>query len=220
MGNGNSAEWMEAARRRGINVDFLQQDKTRMYDMLHKLALPCPRVIQYHGAVDWVELEKEFEAGTHFFSRLVPRDATQPRPYAALLHSLEEAREFISRYSLDQFAAIHFVEKGSRETPISHTGGIIAANQRTIVELLAGDGPELFHGTKTPTHAEVGFTGRICYPNGDDPAVLERSLIFRALSLIGGPKKSFPGYYEFEVWGGRDIRFRNYQFPQTAYGRL
>jgi hypothetical protein len=108
------------------------------------------------------------------------------------------------------------------EKSLTHTGSIIATEHQNtpvscVIELVEGDGPDLFHGKITPVHAEFEWTRTLHYSPLVPPTDYERSIISAALKMIGGPEHPLPGYYEFEAHPKRGIVFRNYQGPGTIY---
>lgn len=217
--NQNASAWMAAGEKKGIDVSYLHQDKTKIFDFLEQLGLPRPASHLVEGIyAQWPIIDDLFKLFPSYFCRLIPKEGE--RQYKPLVRSAQEFREFCSPHNMKKYI-INLVEKGN----VTHTGSIIAADEtpsdirKCIVEVVEGDGPDLFHGHMTPVHAEVNFNRAICY-DGKIPTEEESGLVFTALRLVGGPRHPFPGYYEFEVWDRKDIIFRNYQGPGTAYSNI
>lgn len=216
----NASHWMKAGRQNAIALDFMYQDKSTMHTMLNQLGLPCPSYYVFKGLEMRAEAAAHlFQFGKSFFCRLVPTSLVQERPYCLRLTSQTELQEFLFSYHLDDYREMQLVEKPE----IMYSGSIVAQDEalgipgKCVVELVQGDGSDLFHGKKTPitTFIEFGLL-RTASPT----TFLERTLIHHALNLVGGAKHPFPGYFEFEVWGGNEIKFRNYQSPTSAYAQL
>ena len=220
MGSQNASDWMNVGRKKGILLDFMYQDKSMMYTMLQELGLPYPPFHIFKGSEMRMDAAASlFQSGKSFFCRLVPRNPAQERPYCLRLTSQTELEEFLLPYHLDEYKEMQLVEKPE----VFYTGSIIAQDQapgipgKCVVELVPGDGPNLFHGKRIPLTAFIEF-GLLTIAPGT--ISLERTLIYQALNLVGGLKHPFPGYYEFEVWKENEIKFRNYQSPTTAYAQL
>ncbi len=158
--------------------------------------------------------------GHGYFCRLIPKGGAH-RPFALKISSYEELRRFCSLYEICDYDTIQLV---SEPGTVTHTGAIIAMDEgmgvqgHCIVELVEGNGPDLFHGHKTPVRAEVGFDRCIKYDNSTIKTLpKDREIIYGALKYIGWPKHPIAGYYEFMVIDWK-ILFRNYQNPSSAYG--
>jgi len=224
MGKGNSSNWISEGSLAGIDLSFLYQDKSKIYEVLEVLGLPT--VERYSFRVDDLDLNslKElFEEDKTYFCRLVPRGKDTIRPYKLNMESWDELWFFLASYNLRDYRELHLVKKEE----ILYTGSIIARKgkegvelDRCVVELVEGEGPELFHGLRRPIHAEVRETGTIGYRDREESFEKERRIIYRALKMIGGPKHPFPGYYEFEVGLENIILFRNYQAPESTYAAI
>nr|VFK30188.1 MAG: hypothetical protein BECKMB1821I_GA0114274_10147 [Candidatus Kentron sp. MB]VFK75126.1 MAG: hypothetical protein BECKMB1821H_GA0114242_10167 [Candidatus Kentron sp. MB] len=216
----NATDIIEAGKRHGIyDLQFLLQDKLEIYSALDRLGLP--RAASYYFSESdlvssWI---LELFDRSAFFCRLIPKGGGI-RPYREKISSIEELKEFCAEYDLAKYTG-NLVETNT----VTHTGAIIATDDsmdrpgQCVVEFLEGTGPDLFHGHKTPTHVRVERFSRVLqFPNGINKK--EKRLIMRALRLIGGPENPFPGYYEFEIWKGDEIMYRNYQAPSSMYAKL
>ncbi len=211
--NGNSAHWISQGKRTGIDLQFLYQDKTKTFEILEQLGLPTPLRYSFPNLI---RINPTIFDGKRYFCRLVPYNPLDERPYHLGLTSPEEFQEFVRPYNLDTFREVQLIEKGH----IIYTGAIVASNEQYVMELVEGDGPRLFHGEAIPVHAQMGSSGVMCYSSVREPALSERKMMFRALKLVGGPRHPFPGYYEFEIDDTERLIFRNYQSPESAYGKL
>ncbi len=217
--NRNMSVWIAEAAKYGIDLSILHQDKTKIYTELSRLGLPVPEahvISQEQLASD--ELEQITE-GRIWFCRLIPHAIGEERHFRSRLRTPEEIREFCSQYDLSRYT-IRISEDGN----ITHTGGIIAAEingqpDECAIELVKGDGPELFHGKVIPYHARIDAFLRKWEFDGQTPP-LEIRIMKEAIHLIGGRRHPYPGYYEFMVRDEEKIVFRNYQNPTTPYGRL
>lgn len=216
--NNNSAHWIREGKRQGVDVQFLFQDKTKLFERLEHLGLPTPRRHLFTPASLSPERIAPLFQGDRYFCRLVPFHADQERPYHLGISTAEEFWNFAGEYDLSSFREIQLIEKGYTQ----YTGAIVAGNTSLVVELVEGDGPKLFHGKETPVHATVDLDGIMHYSILRFPSSHERQIIFQAIKLVGGPKNPFPGYYEFEYMGQPKERliFRNYQSPASTYGKL
>lgn len=220
MTSENASDWMNAGRKSAVALDFMYQDKSAIYTMLNQLGLPYPSLYVFKGSKMQVDAAAHlFQSGKVFFCRLVPRNPAQERPYCLRLESSNELQEFLASYHLADYGEMQLVEKPD----IMYTGSIIAQDEapgipgKCVVELVQGDGPDLFHGKKTPITAFIEF-GRLT--TSLPTTFPELTLIHQALNLVGGVKHPFPGYFEFEVWEGNEIKFRNYQSPTSVYAQL
>ncbi len=228
MANRNASVWIKKAKKAGLDVDFLHQDKGEIYRMMTELNLPMTPVhILNPSELDLEKLERIFKR-SWCFSRLIPRDGGI-RPYKFPVKSVKEFLGFIEKYDLAGYSSVHLVEKGDGK--LTHTGCIIARDEspgipgRCLVELVEGNGEDLFHGLKTPIRADIDCPGinwfRTIKYNREVPASEEeRKIVLLALKFIGGPKHPFPGYWEFDVMDRKKIMFRNYQDQETAYAKI
>ncbi|MDP2750080.1 MAG: hypothetical protein Q8O89_04580 [Nanoarchaeota archaeon] len=225
----NISRWIVEGKKSGIDLSSLGQDKMGMHQTLAELGLPRPQVHIIKKEILDSKTSKTIDSifeESDFFCRLIPKDKSKIRPYRLRLKSKKDFINFVSKYELDNYI-IQLVERDD----VTHTGAIIVQKEiyekksditgRCIAELVKGDGPNLFHGYKTPVHAELDFTRAIKYSRegafADD---LSRQLIYQALKHIGGPKNPFPGYYEFSVWNKEKIVFRNYQPPESPWAKI
>ncbi|MBI2103151.1 hypothetical protein HYT55_04885 [Candidatus Woesearchaeota archaeon] len=222
MTSANSSDWIVESRKQGVDLSFLYQDKTKIYAMLEKLGLPFPQVFRFSPQkFDLATVSSLFSNNRHYFSRLVPFSSDQKRPYRLDLSTVTELQDFLSGYSLASFKELHLVERGE----VVYSGVIIAQDERCflpgrcLVELVQGDGPDLFHGRRVPIHMELDDHRYLRF-TGVSPQECERVLILQALAMVGGRNHPFPGYYEFESWKDGRLMFRNYQGPETAYAKL
>lgn len=211
--NGNSAHWISQGKLTGLDLQFLYQDKTKWFDFLEQLGLPTPLRYAFPQISN---INHQIFDGKRFFCRLVPQNPADERPYHLSITSKQEFEEFVHPYEQQSFREVQFIEKGD----ILYTGAIIAGKEQCILELVEGDGPQLFHGQATPVHAQMGLSGVMKYSAVHEPTFSERKLLFRAFQLVGGPRHPFPGYYEFEIDHRERLIFRNYQSPESAYGKL
>ena len=217
MKNENMSIWIREARKQGIDLSAMYQDKLKIYDVLEILGLPTPK----RYTLDPKEIEnpwvEEIFRNNTYFCRLIPNDKEKTRPYKMRVTTKEELKIFYEEQRGEY--TIMLVEKGE----VRYSGVIIAIEdgeeQRGVVELVKGDGEDLAHGKKTPLHGKWEARRKIKYIN-QIPKKEEEQIIEQAIRAIGYPKAPFPGYYEFEVWKENQIIFRNYQSPQTPYGKL
>lgn len=220
--NENMPGWDAAAKEHGIDLSCFEQDKILKQKRLIDLGLPVARNLLYQRDELKMDIIDELFSECDWFCRLIPKHGGD-RPWRLRLKSRKEFEEFISQYDLSKYM-INLGEKRD----VSYTGAIISHDDadglpdHCIAEIAPVDGHEFFHGKVIPIHAEVGPYGRVIHYTGLhlNPSVHERSLVRNALRWIGGPRHPLPGYFEFEVWGRWDIRFRNYQPQDTAYARL
>jgi len=223
MNSGNSSDWIVRGMKKGIDASYMYQDKTNLQEMLETLRLPHPHLFRFDPLkLDLDYISSLFSSAQHYFSRLVPFSADVKRPYHLDLATVDELQDFLSSYSLESFKELHLVERGE----VVYSGVIIAQDEkscvpgRCLVELVKGDGQDLFHAKKIPIHGEFNEHRRICFAEIITPTDAEKRILFDALSMVGGREHPFPGYYEFELWGDGRLMFRNYQGPETAYGKL
>ncbi len=217
--SGNSARWIGLAKTKGLDLQWLDEDKTAIYPALQALGLPFPAVYYIAAHEVTSSTVDALFATSDYFCRLIPRERGE-RPFRVRLRSAQEFREFCGGYDLSKYI-INVVQRGD----ITHTGSIVARDEascvpgRCIVEVVEGEGPDLFHGHKTPATAELDDL-RIVRYGCKQPTDDERAIVYSALRWIGGPSHPFPGYYEFEVWSGSAIKFRNYQNQDSPYASL
>jgi hypothetical protein len=220
----NSAEWIIAGERESIDLTFLYQDKSAITQSLERLGLPHPQRYEFSPShLDIGKISILFENGRRYFCRLVPHNPRKARPYRMAICSTAELTDFLEGNDLTAYRELHLGEKGI----VIYTGGIIASDLQLgvpgslVVELVAGDGPVLFHGSGNPLQARRNSSGVLQY-HRPPSFPIEQNIIAEALQLIGGVSHPFPGYYEFEVWerNHNKVLFRNYQPPNSAYAKL
>ena|SRR3989338_3842184 len=207
----NMSNWIREAKKLGINLSMLHQDKEKMYEELQQLKLPHPKT--YNIAAEQIkskEVQNLFQKNA-YFCRLIPKDKNAIRPYHLKIKTQEEFLHFCMQYELSEYK-IQLVEKGN----ITHSGVIVIKNKKGIIELVRGDGPDITHGHKIPVTADV--KEGIYYRNEVDER--EKNIIKEALLMIGWQKNFIEGYFEFEVWNNDKILFRNYQPPESAWANI
>lgn len=205
------SNWIREAKKLGINLSMLHQDKEKMYEELQQLKLPHPKT--YNIAAEQIkskEVQNLFQKNA-YFCRLIPKDKNAIRPYHLKIKTQEEFLHFCMQYELSEYK-IQLVEKGN----ITHSGVIVIKNKKGIIELVRGDGPDITHGHKIPVTADV--KEGIYYRNEVDER--EKNIIKEALLMIGWQKNFIEGYFEFEVWNNDKILFRNYQPPESAWANI
>ena len=106
----------------------------------------------------------------------------------------------------------------TEKRPVTHSGVIIAKDNQMVIELVEGDAPNMTHGQKTPYTLQITKERELKTTENIPQQV--STLMYEALSFIGGPKQPHEGYFEFDVWENKTIIFRNYQPPESAYATL
>ncbi len=216
MTNCNTSGWVEAGKRTGVDLSCLLFEKEAMYAHLDRLGLPRVKSYSCNPQTLPSDLVEKFN-GMVYFCRLIPSDLRLERPWRQPIRAYEELRRFLDEHDLREYRTLQLVEKGN----VTHTGGIVATDLEpgvpgpTVIELVRGDGVDLFHGKKTPWHGWIRYT-RTLHFDPETP-VPERLLMHRALDLVNGVEHPFPGYYEFDVRDENKILFRNYQYPGTVW---
>ena len=222
MLKGNVSAWIEEGEKSGIDLARMNEDKHQMRRDVSALGLPAGKSYTFPTSeINSLEIDKLFEL-SHYFCRLHHVRKIE-RPHAKGLKTAEDFRRFCSQYNLSEYIRFDLEEQGD----VTHSGRIISMPSNPflpdvcIVELAKGEDPSdrLSHGKIVPVHAEFD-DGIIKYTGDTLPETDERRLVFRAVKCIGGLRSLFPGYYEFDVWGGARIVFRNYQHSNSPYGRL
>lgn len=207
----NMSSWITEAKKQGIDISLLHQDKEKIYENLKRLNLPHPNShIIAASQIQSKEVNDLFQKSA-YFCRLIPKDKNAIRPYHLKIKTPEEFLHFCAQYKLSEYK-IQLVEKGN----ITHSGVIVMKKQRGIIELVKGDGPDITHGHKIPITANI--TEEIDYKNKAEER--EKDIIKEALLMIGWQKNLIEGYFEFEVWNNRKILFRNYQPPESAWANI
>ncbi len=221
MDGGNASDWIRAAEKHGKDLSWLYQDKEKAREDLAQLGIPQTEFYVFEGEqLNLPELVALFN-GSDYFCRLFPKEAEMERPYRLHISSHEQLKEFCSQHDLSKYR-IHLAKREG----IVYIGSITAKDDgvgepgKCIVELIKGDGPDLFHGEKTPFSAELSPTRAIQYRGTQIPSEAERRIISRALNIVGGLSHPFPGYYEFGVLQNGGILFFNYQSPESAYAKI
>lgn len=211
----NSSEWVRQAKSKNLDADFLHQDKRRVMQFFREHSIPSYPYI-FFRSLRSARVLKMLD-GTPCFCRLIPKNNNQWRPARLGIRTPEELEEFCAPYKLRDYTPM-LVKQGE----ITHTGGIIAdlVSDGVIIELIRGTGPDLFHSKKTPFNAISGFFDTRTLKHRTETPPSERNLMYRALKHINWPSCPLPGYYEFDVLGGGDIRFRNYQDKDSAYATI
>lgn len=216
---GTISHWVEEGNKHSIDINCIEQDKTKIFDMLEKLDLPTPKRYYFEKKdLGSNSIDNLFDGNMTFYCRLLHKYSNK-RYSGLVIDSVKSLEMFCNTYKLNDYI-INLVERKN----ISHNGSIMASEYGvgipglTVIELLHGNesGLDLFHSRITPVHAEVDELRSLKYSGPNKPSYEDKLIIKKALDLVGGRKHPFPGYYEWEVSNKRII-FRNYQKPKTAY---
>jgi hypothetical protein len=208
--NNNSSHWITEAKKHGIDLSRLHQDKAIIPEKLKELNLPRAEVHLFEE--DTNEIDQLFK-NKSFFCRLIPKNGNV-RPYKLFSSTAEELRDFLKKHDLKKYT-IMLTEK----RPVTHSGVIIAKDNQIVIELVEGDAPNMTHGHKTPYNMQINKQREL----KTHPELIPQNIkdfMHKALALIGGPKNPHKGYFEFDVWENTTIIFRNYQSPESAYATL
>ena len=206
-----SADWIKQGSLHGIDLeDIMFQDKKGMYSRLDDLGLPRQEVLIYTDDSYLQELDeiKEFiERGEIVFCRLQPRSLNLPKYYKTDIEKLDDLLDFLgeNEVCMDDYE-LHLVHNG-----VMQYSGIIISSDSTVGELVRGHCIKIQYGLEdTPLHAEVDISGKFSITEDDSYSDDEKDILLKAMRMIGAPRKTLPGYYEFIVVNDRII-FKNYQ---------
>lgn len=231
----NSSTWIQEAGKRGIDLQFLVQDKSKIYSRLDSLSLLRPLVHKKksNGVLDFVNNNQLFEKNKNLFFRFIPAAGKR---ISINYSTIGELESLIKNEDISRFSEVHIRENdfAIKSNEIYWVGtslysGIIIIDPKNIsysgiIEILEnfGDDPNklaLFHGhSKVPKNARIGITRRIEYLNNFSD--FEKRIAGTAIKNIGGTKNPMPGYFEFEYHNNGFIVFRLYEEPSSSFAKL